>query len=65
MKTSLPKIILEKNQLSFTKNKYTSRNKKIFNYSREKNSYKDIKDNYTFLIKPENCGYLIEKCFEH
>ncbi len=65
LKTSLPKILLEKNQLSFTKNKYTSRNKKIFNYSREQNSYQDMKNNCFFVIRPENCGYLIEKCFEH
>jgi hypothetical protein len=63
LKTTLPKIRKERNQLSFTKNKFISRNKKIFNYS--KNSSRNYKDNYTFIIKPENCGYLIEKCFEH
>ena len=42
-------------------NLYTSINEDIINYNLPKKS-----DNFfTYIIRPENCGYLIKKCFEH
>ena len=47
--------------LSFSKGKISNRNSHIENNS--KNSH--IENCNTYIIKPENCGYLVKKCFEH
>ena len=59
-KSPLPQIF-EKNKLISTK----SRNKNILSHSKGKTSVKLLDNNNTYIIKPENCGYLVKKCLEH
>ncbi len=47
--------------LSYSKGKISNRNSHIENNS--KNSH--IENCNTYIIKPENCGYLVKKCFDH
>ena len=79
--TSLPKITNEinnKSPVSKTKNSFfpARNNIESINYSKGKNSNRNshiennnknshIESCNTYIIKPENCGYLVKKCFDH
>ena len=66
---SLPKILNEIKPILSNKPKLPinfSRNKTSSSNSKGKNPNSFFQENcYSYIIKPENCGYLVRKCFDH